>query len=133
MSRRKRPTPERMRPPRRTRWRLPVRRALLFAGTALLANAVVGDRGLLELMRAKREDRTLATAISTLRRENRDLREQARRLREDPTTIEALARRELGLLRPGELLVIVGSNTGSADTPPVPAGPTARPGRGVHR
>ena len=34
-------------------------------------------------------------------------REEARRLREDPSAIEDLARRELGLIKPGEKLFIV--------------------------
>jgi cell division protein FtsB len=35
------------------------------------------------------------------------LREEARRLREDPAALEEAARRDLGLLRPGETLVVV--------------------------
>ena len=35
------------------------------------------------------------------------LREEARLLREDPATIEEIARRELGLIRPGEKLFIL--------------------------
>jgi cell division protein FtsB len=35
------------------------------------------------------------------------LREEARRLREDPTAVEEIARRELGLIKPGERLFIV--------------------------
>ncbi|MGE3405088.1 MAG: septum formation initiator family protein [Vicinamibacterales bacterium] len=35
------------------------------------------------------------------------MREEARRLREDPSAIEDIARRELGLIRPGEKLFIL--------------------------
>ena len=35
------------------------------------------------------------------------LREDARRLREDPAAIEEIARRELGLMSPGEKLFII--------------------------
>jgi len=42
-----------------------------------------------------------------LKQENAGLREQIRRLREDPEAIEAIARQDLGLMRPGEILVIV--------------------------
>jgi cell division protein FtsB len=35
------------------------------------------------------------------------LREQARRLREEASAIEALAREQLGLIRPGEILFIL--------------------------
>jgi cell division protein FtsB len=47
------------------------------------------------------------TSISALRVENARLRENARRLREDPSAIEALARRELGLMRRGEILFVI--------------------------
>ena len=40
-------------------------------------------------------------------RENARLREDVRRLRFDPGTIEALARKELGLIKPGEVLFII--------------------------
>ncbi len=35
------------------------------------------------------------------------LREEMRRLNEDPATIESLARQELGLIRPGEIVFIL--------------------------
>lgn len=39
--------------------------------------------------------------------ENAGLREQARRLHEDPAMIERIARQDLGLVRPGEILVVL--------------------------
>ena len=42
-----------------------------------------------------------------MRAENQRLREQARRYREDPATIEELARKDLGLIKPGEKLFII--------------------------
>ena len=47
------------------------------------------------------------TALAQKRQENTRLREQIRRLREDPATIESLAREELGLIRDGEVLFIL--------------------------
>ena len=41
------------------------------------------------------------------RAENARLREEVRRLEEDPAAIEEIARRDLGLIRPGEKLFIV--------------------------
>ena len=68
---------------------------------ALLTNGLIGERGLLETMRARRQYSTAAAELTRIRQENAGLREQARRLRTDPGTIEAVARGELGLLRPG--------------------------------
>lgn len=70
-------------------------------------DALVGEKGFVETTRARRQYREVSVAIDQLRRENARLREEARRLREDPATIEALARQELGLIRPGELLFII--------------------------
>jgi cell division protein FtsB len=39
--------------------------------------------------------------------ENDRLRDQIRRLTSDPETIESVAREELGLIRPGELVFVV--------------------------
>ena len=61
----------------------------------------------MQTLRARRRYAELAATIERLRRENADLREQARQLREDPATVEELARRELGLIRPGEILFII--------------------------
>jgi cell division protein FtsB len=73
----------------------------------LIANALVGDRGLSATLRARREHRALEAAIAALRAANERLQLETRRLRHDPAAIEDLARRELGLVRPGERLFIV--------------------------
>ena len=46
-------------------------------------------------------------SLDHLRAENAALRSQARRLREDPTAIEEVARRDLGLIAPGEIVFII--------------------------
>ena len=84
-----------------------LRLLLSFVTCILLADAVVGERGLLETIRARRRSTELAASIAERSQENARLREQARRLREDPREIEAIARRELGLIRPGEVLFII--------------------------
>ena len=82
---------------------------LTFVAAILLVNAIVGDRGLLETWRARRQYSALVTSISSLHSQNQDLRQAARRLREDPAAIEAIARQDLGLIRPGEILIVVKS------------------------
>ena len=72
-----------------------------------MVDGLVGERGLLAMMRARQEYEGLAATIVNLRGENARLREEARRLREDPAAIEEQARRELGLIKPGEVLFIV--------------------------
>ena len=80
---------------------------LVFVGCVLLVNALVGDKGLLESMKKRDEYQLLEQSLTRSRVENARLREEARRLREDPAAIEDLARRELGLIKPGERLFIL--------------------------
>jgi cell division protein FtsB len=84
-----------------------VRLSLLFLALLLVVDALVGDRGLLAMLDARRQNSELAATIARQRAENARLREQARRLREDPSAIEEIARRDLGLIRPGEKVFIV--------------------------
>jgi len=79
----------------------------VFLASVILVDALVGDRGLLATMRARREYDELAATIARERAENAQLRDEARRLREDPSAIEEIARRELGLIKPGEKVFIV--------------------------
>jgi cell division protein FtsB len=80
---------------------------IAFIACVLVVDAIFGERGLLEKMRARREAEALTMEIGRLRQENTRLRDQARRLRDDPRTIEEVARRELGLVRDGELVFVI--------------------------
>ena len=103
------PTPRRRAaaPKRPTRNRKLVQLLLLLVASVIIVDGLVGDRGLLAMLRARQEYDQLAASIARQRAENVRLRDQARRLREDPATIEEIARRELGLIRPGERVFIV--------------------------
>jgi cell division protein FtsB len=80
---------------------------LVFVTVVLVVDALVGDKGLLDTMRARRQHAEISATIERKRQENARLREEIRRYREDPSAIEALAREELGLMRDGEILFIV--------------------------
>lgn len=92
--------------PRRRRSRV-VRYLVVAVGCVLIIDALVGDRGFLAMLKARQQYRTLEASLARSRAENAQLREQARRLREDPQAVEDIARRELGLIRPGEQLFII--------------------------
>ena len=102
--RRQRPDSSTSAPRRRRR---AVQYMLLFVGCVLVVDALVGEKGLLAMMKARQQYQALEQSLQSARSENARLREEARRLREDPSAIEDLARRELGLIRPGEKLFIV--------------------------
>jgi cell division protein FtsB len=93
-------------PPRRRRGKI-LRYLIVAVGCVLVIDALVGDRGFLAMLKARQQYRSLETALVRSREENAQLREQARQLREDPQAIEDIARRELGLIRPGEKLFII--------------------------
>ena len=92
--------------PRRRRGRY-VQYFVLLAGTILIIDAFVGDKGLLAMLQAREQYEVLEQSLQAVRAENAKLREDARRLREDPTAVEELARQELGLIKPGEKLFII--------------------------
>jgi cell division protein FtsB len=114
------PTPPRLpsQPSARAVWSRQGRRLLRytlgFITLVLVIDAIVGEKGLLTLLQARRDFGVVEHALQRARAENAQLRERARRLREDPAAIEEVARRELGLIKPGEKLFII------KDSPPKP-------------
>jgi len=80
---------------------------LIVVAGAIIVDGLVGERGLLAMLRARQEYEVLSTTIGRKKADNARLREEARRLKDDPSAIEEVARRELGLIRPGERVFIV--------------------------
>jgi cell division protein FtsB len=81
--------------------------AVLFVSCVLLMNAIFGEKGLMDTLRARKAYAGARQDLDRLKRENASLRDEARRLRSDPATIESVARGELGLVKPGEILVTI--------------------------
>jgi cell division protein FtsB len=106
-----------------------VPKLIVLATIILIVDALVGDKGLLERVRENQRSRQVAESLENLRRENAQLREQARRLREeDPNAIEAAARKQLGMIKPGEMLFIIKDTERPQPAPqsaPAPAQPAA--------
>jgi cell division protein FtsB len=80
---------------------------LVFITLVLVVDALIGDKGLVESMRARRRYQEVNASLDALRRDNAKLRDEVRRLNEDAATIESVAREELGLIRPGEVVFIL--------------------------
>ena len=84
-----------------------VRFILVFVTAVILVDTVFGEKGVLALSKSRRQLDRIERALEQARDENQQLRAEARRLREDASAIEALARGELGLIKPGEKLFII--------------------------
>lgn len=84
-----------------------VRWLLVFAASLIIVDGLFGERGLLAMLRARHEYQELSAAIDRQRTDNARFREDIRRLKEDPAAIEEIARRELGLIKPGEKVFII--------------------------
>jgi cell division protein FtsB len=79
----------------------------MLIALVVVMDALAGDRGLLAMLRVRGQYNAMAATLARERAENARLAEQARRLRDDPTAIEEVARRELGLIKPGEKVFII--------------------------
>jgi cell division protein FtsB len=80
---------------------------LSLALFVLLVNSIVGENGYLAALRVREEKAELEAAVAVLRRENQRLQSEGRRLVSDPSALEEAARRSLGMIRPGETLMIL--------------------------
>ena len=104
------PSPRSDQPPRRETarpGRSIVTTALLILSAIFVLDGVAGERGWLANRRARIEYEREAQALDAARRRNDALREEIRRLQSDPAFIEELARRDLGLIKPGETVFII--------------------------
>ena len=78
--------------------------ALVLAIVGTTVSALVGEHGVAHLLRLRTERRTLGDRAFTLLEQNRRLRDAIARLETDDVYLEGLARRQLGLVRPNELV-----------------------------
>ena len=94
--------------PVRRRERAPwAQRVMIFLTLLVAVDSLFGERGLTARARLDQEMSATAAHLAAMKDENAGLREQIRRYQSDPDAIESLAREELGLIRPGELLVLI--------------------------
>ena len=70
----------------------------------LVVASIVGNRGLLRLYHMQQTRAALEREIEQLTAANAALAEEVRALRNDPGRVEAIAREDLGLVKPGELV-----------------------------
>jgi cell division protein FtsB len=81
--------------------------ALFLILAASILNALFGDRGFIEMLKARRELQALQQEIADIDAENQRLLEEVRDLKTSPLAIEKLAREELGLVKPDEVILLI--------------------------
>lgn len=80
-------------------------RSLLALALFLIAmHDVFGSHGLLAMRRTQTQIKQLRGEIDRLNQENNQLNKQVQALRTDPKAVERIAREEMGLARPGEMI-----------------------------
>lgn len=71
---------------------------------ALVVHEIFGQHGYLALRHQKKELESLQQQIQRLQQENQQLELQIKALKSDPKAIEKLAREQMKLARPGEII-----------------------------
>jgi cell division protein FtsB len=93
-------------------------------GVALLAlgiHDIFGAHGYLAMRRSEQQIEQLRGEIDRLSRENQVLTQNVNALKSDPSAIEKIAREEMGLARPGEMIFKMPAGAdGKSNTPAAP-------------
>jgi cell division protein FtsB len=101
---------------------------LVVGGMLLLAflYSLFGDVGILSTLDLRAKQKRLIAENSRLRTENEQLRGEVEKLRSNPSYIEEIARRELGLMGKKEIVIPLDRNKDAA-SPAATGGGTNRP------
>jgi cell division protein FtsB len=81
-----------------------MRQVLCLALFALLVHDIFGQHGFIAMRRTQQEIDEIRDQIGRVNDENKSLADQVNALKTDPKAIERIAREEMGLARPGELI-----------------------------
>ncbi len=77
---------------------------------AMLLLAIFNDKGALQVHAQATKLTAIEADVEKLEAENKQLTGEIQRLRSDPNAIEKLAREELKLVRPGEVVLVTPEN-----------------------
>lgn len=101
-------------------------RSLLVAVVVffILLLGTFGLRGWQDVSRARERERVLAANVAATEARITELRRRIERLKDDPVTLDRMAREELGLVSPDDVVIVVppapaaGGTAGIAPAPP---------------
>jgi len=97
---------------------------LLLTAAVVIMAAVFGKHGLLTYMELNVRYQSMQDETARLKDENARLKTEIEALKSDPEAIERVAREELGMIKPGEVLYRIKKK----DEPVEAQGPIERPG-----
>jgi cell division protein FtsB len=81
------------------------RHVLVIFVVLLLVHDVFGTHGFLAMRRKQQEIQKVGAELNRLNKENAALEKDVKDLKSDPQTIRKIAREELGLAQPGEIII----------------------------
>lgn len=81
------------------------RHLLVIFVVVLVVHDIFGPHGFVVMRRKQREIQKVNAQIERLNKENAALEQNVRDLKTDPQTIRKIAREELGLAKPGEIII----------------------------
>jgi cell division protein FtsB len=93
-----------------------MRQILGLALFALLVHDVFGPHGFIAMRRTQMEIEQIREQIGKMNDQNKSLTEQVNSLKTDPKSIERIAREEMGLARPGEMIFKLPDTAKPGDT-----------------
>lgn len=92
--------------------------ALFLILVASILNALFGDRGFIELLKARQELQILEQEIAEIKANNQQILEEIRALKTSPFAVERLAREQLGMVKPDEIVLLTPKPPPAVASPP---------------
>ena len=83
---------------------------IIFFLFILLMTFFFGDRGIIEIIRTKKEIRALKESIVELQAQKRSLTTDVQELRDNPLALEREAREKLWLMKKNEKVIVIVNN-----------------------
>jgi cell division protein FtsB len=87
---------------------------LVIALALLLLQDIFGTHGVLAMRHSQQDAAEIRKKIEQLDSENQKLQDRVKSLKTDPASIEKIAREEMGLARPGEVIFKIPPRPGDA-------------------
>ena len=81
-----------------------LRQILGLALFAMLVHDIFGAHGFIAMRRTQKEIEDIRAQIGKVNAENKSLADEVNALKTDPQSIERIAREEMGLAKPGEMI-----------------------------